>query len=149
MTPPDAPHTALFIYSEAFAQSEKGRRFHVFARLEDSGQRVIFYTHDMPELPITVWRQHDLPEALATQIEDTFASLKIPLNPEVRAWDSMHYVRSLELQVQGATFYIGWDTSESALADALSPLTSLIAPLVAEMKASLAACAPPFTDDDL
>lgn len=77
MTPPSTPHTALFIYSECFPQSEDGRRFHVFARLEDSNRRVIFYTHDMPELPITIWHEHDLPEVLATQIEDTFTALRI------------------------------------------------------------------------
>ena len=150
MTPPSIPHTALFIYSECFAESEDGRRFHVFARLEDSDQRVIFYTHDIPDLPITVWHQHDLPATLATQIEDTFGALKIPLNPGVRTFDNQHYHRSLELQVQGATLYLGWDASESALADALAPLTSLIMPLVVEKKAVLEANGPkPFFDDTL
>ena len=150
MTPPSIPHTALFIYSESFAQSEDGRRFHVFARLEDSDQRVIFYTHDIPDLPITVWHQHDLPATLATQIEDTFGALKIPLNPGVRTSDGQHYHRSLELQVQGATLYLGWDASDSALADALAPLTTLILPLVDEMKIQLAASEPkPFFKDAL
>lgn len=139
MTPPSTPHTALFIYSECFPQSEDGRRFHVFARLEDNNQRVIFYTHDMPELPITVWHQHDLQESLATQIEDTFNALKIPLNPGVRACDSLHYHRGLELQVQGASLCLGWDAVESELADALAPLTRILQPLVDEMKAGLEA----------
>ena len=148
MTPPSTPHTALFIYSECFPQSEDGRRFHVFARLEDNNQRVIFYTHDMPELPITVWHQHDLQESLATQIEDTFNALKIPLNPGVRACDSLHYHRGLELQVQGASLCLGWDAAESELADALAPLTRILQPLVDEMKAGLEANGPkPFFDD--
>lgn len=137
MTPPSIPHTALFIYSECFAESEEGRRFHVFARLEDSDQRVIFYTHDMPESPITVWHQLELPEALATQIEDTFNALKIPLNPGVRTCDNEKHYRSLELQVQGAYLNLGWDTADSELADALAPLTRLLQPLVDEMKAGL------------
>jgi len=150
MTPPPIPHTALFIYSESFAQSEDGRRFHVFARLGDSDQRVIFYTHDIPDLPITVWHQFDLPATLATQIEDTFTALKIPLNPGVRALDDQHYHRSLELQVQGASFCLGWDTADSALADALAPLTTLILPFVDEMKIQLAASEPkPFFKDAL
>lgn len=137
MTPPSIPHTALFIYSECFAESEEGRRFHVFARLEDSDQRVIFYTHDMPDLPITVWHQLELPEPLATQIEATFNALKIPLNPDVRACDNRHYHRGLELQVQGASLCLGWDAAESELTDALAPLTRLLQPLVDEMKAGL------------
>jgi hypothetical protein len=148
MTPPSIPHTALFIYSECFPQSEDGRRFHVFARLEDNNQRVIFYTHDMPELPITVWHQLDLQESLATQIEDTFNALKIPLNPGVRACDSLHYHRGLELQVQGASLCLGWDAAESELADALAPLTRILQPLVDEMKAGLEANGPkPFFDN--
>ncbi len=150
MTPPSIPHTALFIYSESFAQSEDGRRFHVFARLEDSDQRVIFYTHDIPDLPITVWHQLELPQPLATQIEDTFNTLKIPLNPGVRALDDLHYHRSLELQVPGASFCLGWDAADSALADALAPLTTLILPLVDEMKIRLDASEPkPFFKDAL
>ncbi len=148
MTPPAIPHTALFIYSECFAQSEDGRRFHVFARLENSDQRVIFFTHDMPELPITVWRQLELPEPLATQIEGTFNALKIPLNPGVRACDSLHHHRGLELQVQGASLCLGWDAADSELADALAPLISLLQPLVDEMKAGLEADGPkPFFND--
>jgi hypothetical protein len=148
MTPPSIPHTALFIYSECFAEREDGRRFHVFAILEDSDQRVIFYTHDMPDLPITVWHQLELQESLATQIEDTFNALKIPLNPGVRACDSLHYHRGLELQVQGASLCLGWDAAESELADALAPLTRILQPLVDEMKTGLQANGPkPFFDD--
>ncbi len=150
MTPPSLPHTALFIYSECFAQSEDGRRFHVFARLEDSDRWVIFYTRDMPELPITVWHQHELASSLAKQIEATFAALKIPLNPGVRSWDNQEHHRSLELQVQGASFCLGWDTSDSELVDALAPLLTLLLPLVNEMKNLLQANEPkPFSDADL
>jgi len=148
MTPPSIPHTALFIYSECFADSEEGRRFHVFARLEDSPHHVIFFTRDNPDLPITVWHQHELPESLATQIEDTFNALKIPLNPRVRSCDSLHYHRGLELQVQGASLYLGWDAADSELADALAPMLNLLQPLVDEMKARLEANDPkPFFDN--
>ena len=148
MSPPSIPHTALFIYSESFAQSEEGRRFYVFARLEDSPHPVIFFTRDNPDLPITIWHQHELPESLATQIEYTFNALKIPLNPGVRACDSLHYHRGLELQVQGASLYLGWDAADSELADALAPLLSLLQPLVNEMKALLEANGPkPFFDN--
>ena len=143
MTPPSIPHTALFIYSECYAESEEGRRFHVFARLENSDQRVIFYTHDMPELPITIWHQLELPEALATQIEATFGALRIPLNPGVRASNDLGYHRSLEFQTQGASLYLGWDADESELTDALAPLTTLLLPLVNEMKATLEASGSP------
>ncbi len=139
MTPPSTPHTALFIYSECFAQSEDGRRFHVFARLEDSDRWVIFYTHDMPDQPITIWHELELAEPLATQIEATFEALKIPLNPGVRASNDLGYHRSLELQVQGASLYLGWDADDSELTDALAPLTSLLLPLVNEMKTVLEA----------
>ncbi len=139
MTPPSTPHTALFIYSECFAQSEDGRRFHVFARLEDSDRWVIFYTHDMPDQPITIWHELELAEPLATQIEATFEALKIPLNPGVRASNDLGYHRSLELQVQGASLYLGWDADDSELTDALAPLTSLLLPLVNEMKTALEA----------
>jgi hypothetical protein len=150
MTPPTIPHTALFIYSECFAQSEEGRRFHVFARLEDSLHPVIFFTRDNPDMPVTVWHQHELPESLATQIEDTFNALKIPLNPGVRACDNLHYHRGLELQVQGASLCLGWDAADSELADSLAPLLSLLQPLVDEMKAGLEANGPkPFFDDAL
>ncbi len=137
MTPPSIPHSALFIYSECFAQSEEGRRFHVFARLEDSPRSVIFYTHDMPGQPVTIWHQHELAESLATQIEATFGTLKIPLNPGVRTSNDLDYHRSLELQVQGASLYLGWDADDSELTDALAPLTALLLPLVNEMKATL------------
>lgn len=139
MTPPSIPHTALFIYSESFAQSEDGRRFHVFARLEDSDRWVIFYTRDMRDQQPTVWHQHELDPSLATQIKDTFGTLKIPLSPAVRDCNDLLYLRSLEMQVQGSTLYVGWDTGDSALADALSPLLNLLLPLVNEMKTQLEA----------
>ncbi|OYW77984.1 MAG: hypothetical protein B7Z37_01650 [Verrucomicrobia bacterium 12-59-8] len=147
MTPPTIPHTALFIYSECFAQSEDGRRFHVFARLEDSDRWIFFYTRDKPEQPITIWYEHDLAHPLATQIEETFGALKIPLNPGVRTCDNQEHHRCLELQVQGASFHLGWDTADSELADALDPLVSLLRPLVDEMKAVLDANDPQPSSD--
>ncbi len=150
MTPPSIPHTALFIYSESFAQTEGGRRFHVFARLEDSDRWIFFYTRDRPEQPITIWYEHDLAPPLATQIEDTFGALRIPLNPGVRNCDNEEHHRGLESQVQGASFYLGWDTADSELADALEPLISLLRPLVDEMKAVLDTNDPqPFSVEDL
>jgi hypothetical protein len=142
MIPPSIPHTALFIYSESFAQSEDGRRFHVFAKLEDSHRWIFFYTRDRPEQPITIWYEHDLEHPLATQIADTFETLRIPLNPGVRSCDNEEHYRSLELQVQGAYFNLGWDTADSELADALAPLINLLRPLVDEMKTVLEAKEP-------
>ncbi len=138
MTPPSIPHTALFIYSECFAQSETGRRFHVFAKLEDSDHSVVFYARDVPG-QTTDWHQHELPPSLATQIEDAFGSLRVPLNPGVRAWNDVHHHRCIELEAPGASLFLGWDADESLLADALAPLTTLIMPLVQEMKATLEA----------
>ncbi|MCF7789116.1 MAG: hypothetical protein K9N47_23530 [Prosthecobacter sp.] len=147
MTPPSIPHSALFIYSESFAQSEDGRRFHVFARLEDSHHWIFFYTRDKPEQPITIWYEHDLAAALATQIEDTFGALKIPLNAGVRTCNDQQHYRGLESQVQGASFYLGWDTADSELADALEPLINLLRPLVDEMKAVLDANDPQLSSN--
>ncbi|MDI1314256.1 hypothetical protein [Prosthecobacter sp.] len=143
MRPPSIPHAALFIYSESFALTEDGRRFHVFARLEGSNQWIFFYTRDKPEQPVTIWYEHDLTIPLATQIEDTFGALKIPLNPGVRTCDDQEHYRGLESQVQGASFFLGWDTADSELADALEPLISLLRPLVDEMKTVLDANEPP------
>ncbi|MDB6004265.1 MAG: hypothetical protein JWR15_1252 [Prosthecobacter sp.] len=139
MTPPSAPHTALFIYSECFTQSETARRFHVFAKLDNSDRTVIFYARDVPGRAATDWRQHELTSSLAAQIEDAFGALRIPLHPGVRAWNDQHHHRSIELETPGASLFLGWDADESLLADALAPLTHLIMPLVDEMKADLEA----------
>jgi hypothetical protein len=138
MNPPSDPHKTLFTYTECSAQTESARRVHLFAHVPGREELVVFYARALPAQSSKVWRMRILPQDLSNQIQATFHSLRLPLAPKVRNWNSLHFMRTLEVEFLGASIVLGWDTHESGLCDALEPLTSLLFMIVQELKADMA-----------
>lgn len=83
------------------------------------------------------WKQMVVTDETGQAIKSILGSIQIPLELIVRGWTSMHYNRSLEVHQRGASVELLWDNGDSNLGDALRPLTSAIADLVALAKVEL------------
>jgi hypothetical protein len=138
MDTPSTPHEALFTYSEAFlGRKGMGPNTFIFAMIPGSSDFVIFYTRPSSQHLRTVWRQETVDHEQSEAILRVFAELRIPLNPEVRSWNSMHFERRLVVFRLGARITLDWDSQNSAMGDALLPLINLIAPIAERLRNEL------------
>lgn len=149
MDTPSTPHEALFTYSETFlGRAGMGPNTFIFAIVPGSSDLVIFYTQPSPQHMRTVWRQETVDHQQSEAIQLVFAELLIPLNPEVRSWNSLHFVRRLVVHRLGTCITLDWDSQDSAMGDALLPLIHLIAPITERLRNELSKSNLTRGDDD-